>query len=127
MKYKYTYRNGALYAFLDIITMGIFLLILMKRLQKEIEEITNKKFIPYWKMYLLGIITLFIPCVIWISKVAENLNKKAKELKIEGKLTSFNNMFYWNIPGLITIFGPLYCTYIFFDTLNKIEIKLNEE
>ena len=127
MKYKYTYRNGAIYAFLDIITMGIFLLILMKRLQKEIEEITNKKFISYWKMYLLGIITLFIPCVIWISKVAEELNKKAKELNIEGKLTSYKSMFYWNIPGLITIFGPLYCTYRFFDTLNKIETKLNEE
>lgn len=114
-------RNGALIALIDIFTMGLFLLFYMIPLQKEIEEITKKKRTPYYLIYLLGLVTLLIAPIVWISLVANDLNKKAKELHIEGKLTSFNEMFFCNFFGMIFVVPSMIATYRFFDTLYKIE------
>ena len=60
-----------------------------------------------------------------LSRIAEGLKAKAIELKIEGPYTSWWHMFGGNTFGLL-LFGPAVATYRFFDTLNKIERKLNE-
>lgn len=124
---KYKYINGAVIALLDIFTLGIFLLIYMRKLQVELERITGKKYLPYYKAYLLGIPTLFIYTMYWISKVSKDLNNKAKELNIKGHLITFNEMFYLNLFGMWIIIGALIATYHFFDTLNKIEIALEQK
>ena len=116
-------KNGTLIAFLDIVTFGLYLFFYMFPLQKEIESITKKKYVPYQLIFLLGLFTFIIPNVIWISRVAEDLKNVALEKHIEGKLTSFKHMFYWNIPGFLIVVGPFIATYRFFDTLNKIEEK----
>lgn len=126
MIYKHTNRNGFLIGFIDFFTAGLFLLIYMPLgLQKELDEILGRKTQKYYIAYLLGIPTLFVYTLVWMALIAEDLKKKAIELGIEGKHTSFWHMFGWNVFGVF-FFGPMIATYSFFNTLNKIEIELNK-
>ena len=127
MKYPHTHRNGALIAFLDIVTMGLFLLFYMVPVEREISSLTKKKFMPYPFVYLLGLVTFLLVPVFWISFRAEELKEKALEVGLEGKLTSFKHMFLWNILGCLVLVGPLIATYRFFDTLNRLEEKENQK
>jgi hypothetical protein len=61
-----------------------------------------------------------------MSRIAEELKARAIALGIEGPHTSWRHLFWWNMLGCFT-FGAMIATERFFDTLNKIEIKLNEE
>lgn len=121
MKYPHTHRNGALIAFLDIVTMGLFLLFYMVPVEREIYSLTKKKFMPYPFAYLLGLVTFLLVPVFWISFRAEELKEKALAVGLEGKLTSFKHMFLWNIFGCLILVGPLIATYRFFATLNRLE------
>ena len=126
MIYKHTNRKGFLIGFIDFFTAGLFLLIYMPLgLQKELDEILGRKTQKYYIAYLLGIPTLFVYTLVWMALIAEDLKKKAIELGIEGKHTSFWHMFGWNVFGVF-FFGPMIATYRFFNTLNKIEIELNK-
>ena len=60
-----------------------------------------------------------------MSNIAEELQNKAIEMGIEGPYTSWWHMFGWNTFGLLLL-GPAVATQRFFDTLNKIESRLNE-
>lgn len=95
-------------------------------LQDELEEILGHKVRPYWQAYLLGIPTLFIYPLIWMARIAEELKEIAENMGIPGPHTSWWHMFGWNVFGLI-LMGPAVATYRFFQTLNKVEIRLNEE
>ena len=111
---------------LDILTLGIFFLFYMNDVSLEIESFSKKKGISYPLAYVLGLITFLLVPVVWFANRADVLNKKAKELGIEGKITTFDHAFYWNFFGWLILVGPFLATYRFFDTLNKIEIRLNE-
>jgi len=126
MKFKHTNRKGFWLGFIDFFTAGLFFLLYMPfgGLQDELEEVLGHKLLPYWKAYLLGIPTLFIYTLVWMSRIAEELKEKAVELGIEGPYTSWWHMFDWNTFGIL-LFGPAVATHRFFQTLNKIEIVLN--
>ena len=127
MKYKHTNRPGFLLGFIDFFTAGLFFLFYMPHgLQDELEEILGHRVMPYWKAYLLGIPTLFIYTLVWMARIAEELKQKAIDMGIDGPHTSWKHMFWWNVLGCLC-FGPMIATYRFFNTLNKIESKLNEE
>ncbi len=127
MKFKHTNRKGFWIGFIDFFTMGIFLLFYMSvgGLQDELDEVLGYKTQRYWKAYLLGLPDLTLYTIHWMAKISEDLKKKAIELKIEGPYTSYKHMFLWNTIGLL-LGGPAIATLRFFDTLNKIEKKLNE-
>ena len=126
MRFQHTDRKGFWIGFIDFFTAGLFLLWYMPRgLQDEIDEILGIKTEKYWRAYLKGIPNLFIYTLVWMARVCEQVREKAIELGIEGKLTSFRHMFLWNTLGLL-FFGPMIATLRFFDTLNKVEIRLNE-
>ena len=95
-------------------------------LQNELEEVLGHRVMPYWNAYLLGIPTLFIYTLVWMARIAEELKLKAIDMGIDGPHTSWKHMFWWNVLGCLC-FGPMIATYRFFNTLNKIESKLNEE
>lgn len=127
MSYKHTNRPGFLLGCIDFCTFGLFFLFYMPLggLQDELEEILGHKLQPYWVAYLWGIPTAFIYTLVWMARIAEELKAKAIELGIEASHTSWWHMFGWNTFGVL-LFGPAVATYRFFDTLNKIERKLNE-
>ena len=126
MRFKHTRRPGFLLGFIDFFTAGLFFLFYMPfgGLQDELEEILGHKVMPYRKAYLLGIPNLFIYTLVWMARISEELKYKAIELGIEGPHTSWWHMFGWTTFGLL-LFGPMVATKRFFDTLNRIEIKLN--
>ncbi len=126
MKYRHTDRPGFLFGFIDFCTAGLFFLLYMplSGLQNELEEILGHKTIPYWIAYLLGIPTLFLYTLVWMARIAEELKAKAIELGIEGPHTSWWHMFGWNTFGIL-FFGPAVATHRFFDTLNRVEMELN--
>ena len=128
MRFKHTNRTGFLLGFIDFFTAGLFFLVYMPAggLQKELEEILGHKVRPYWQAYLLGIPTLFIYTLVWMSNIAEELKAKAAELEIKGPHTSWRHMFWWNMLGC-PCFGPMIATMRFFRTLNLIEIELNSQ
>ena len=125
--FHHTRRPGFLLGFVDFFTAGLFFLFYMPLggLQDEIETILGHKVQPYWKAYLWGIPTAFIYTLVWMARIAEELKVKAIELDIEGPHTSWWNMFGWNTFGIL-LFGPAVATHRFFNTLNKIEQKLNK-
>ena len=125
MRFKHTNRPGFLLGFIDFFTAGLFFLVYMQLgLQDELDEILGHRTRRYYIAYFLGIPTLFVYTLVWMARNAEELKKKAIELGIEGKLTSFRHMFDWNVFGLL-LFGPAVATKRFFDTLNKVETELN--
>lgn len=127
MTFKNTDRKGFLIGLADFFTAGIFLLIWMPLgLQRELDTVLGHRTQRYYIAYLLGIPTLFIYTLVWMAKISGELREKAVSLGIEGKLTSFWHMFCWNVFGVL-VFGPMIATERFFDTLNKVERKLNEE
>ncbi len=93
-------------------------------LQDELDYILGRKTQRYWIAYLLGIPTLFIYPLVWMAQIAQELKAKAIELGLEGPYTSWWHMFGWNTFGIL-LFGPAIATGRFFDTLNRIEQKLN--
>ena len=125
--FHHTHRPGFLLGFVDFFTAGLFFLFYMPLggLQDEIETILGHKVQPYWKAYLWGIPTAFIYTLVWMARIAEELKVKAIELGIEGPHTSWWNMFGWNTFGIL-LFEPAVATHRFFNTLNKIEQKLNK-
>ena len=126
MRFEHTDRSGFLLGFIDFFTAGLFFLFYMPRgLQRELEEILGHELQDYWKAYLLGIPDLFLYTLVWMANVSEELKGKAIELGVEGPYTSFRHMFGWNVFGLL-LFGPMVATERFFDTLNRVEIRLNE-
>lgn len=127
MTFKNTDRKGFLIGLADFFTAGIFLLIWMPLgLQRELDTVLGRRTQRYYIAYLLGIPTLFIYTLVWMARISGELREKAISLGIEGKLTSFRHMFCWNVFGVL-VFGPMIATERFFDTLNKVERKLNEE
>lgn len=128
MKFRHTNRPGFLLGFIDFFTAGLFFLLYMPLggLQDELESILEHKVMPYWKAYLLGIPTLFSYTLIWMAGISEELKTKAEEMDIPGPHTSWWHMFGWNVFGLL-LMGPAVATKRFFSTLNRIEIKFNEE
>ena len=115
MRYQHTHRPGFWLGFIDFFTAGLFFLLYMPLggLQDELDEILGRRTQRYWIAYLLGIPTAFIYPLVWMSRIAEELKAKAIDMGIEG-------------PFGILLMGPAIATQRFFDTLNKIESKLNE-
>ena len=126
IRFKHTDRKGFWIGFVDFFTAGIFLLFYMPRgLQDEIDEVLGHKTEKYHIAYLKGIPNFFIYTLIWMSRISEELKDKAIELGVEGPYTSYRHMFGWNVFGLL-LMGPAIATLRFFDTLNRVEKKLNE-
>ena len=126
MRFKHINRPGFWLGFIDFFTAGLFFLLYMPLggLQDELDYILGRRTQRYWVAYLLGIPTLFIYPLIWMSRIAEELKAKAIEMNIDGPYTSWWHMFGWNMFGLL-LKGPAIATGRFFDTLNKIESKMN--
>ena len=127
MRFAHTRRPGFLLGFVDFFTAGLFFLFYMPLggLQDELEEILGHAVMKYWKAYLLGIPTLFIYPLVWMARIAEELKAKAVGMGIEGPYTSWWHMFGWNTIGVLFLGAPI-ATKRFFDTLNKIERRMNE-
>ena len=128
MTFKHTNRHGFLLGIIGFFTAGLFVLLYMPLdgLQDELEYILNRKMLPYWKAYLLGIPALFIYPLAWMARITEALKAKALEMGVQGPHTSWWHMFGWNTFGPL-LFGPAVAMHRFFSTLNKVEDAISHE
>ena len=126
MRFAHTHRPGFWLGFVDFFTAGLFFLLYMPLggLQGELEEVLGHRVRPYWQAYLLGIPTLFIYPLVWMADISRELKEKAIAMGIPGPHTSWWHMFGWNVFGVL-FFGPMIATHRFFNTLNRIEDRLN--
>ena len=126
MRFKHTDRPGFWFGLIDFCTAGIFFLFYMPLdgLQDELDYIIGRKTMRYWKAYLLGIPTLFIYPLLWMARISEELKDKAIAMGIEGPYTSWWHMKPTTTNAVLQI-GPAIATKRYFDTLNKIERKMN--
>ncbi len=127
VRFTHTNRAGFWIGCIDFFTAGFFLLFYMplSGLQEEIDEVLGHPTQKYWKAYLWGIPTLFVYTLVWMANISEELKAKAIALGLDGPYTSWWHMFGWNTFGIL-LFGPAVATYRFFDTLNRVEARLNE-
>ena len=127
-RFEHTNRPGFLLGLVDFFTAGLFFLLYMPfgGLQDEIDEVLGHRTQRYWVAYVLGIPTLFIYTLVWMSRISEELKEKAIELGVEGPYTSWWHMFGWNVFGLLLL-GPAVATHRFFGTLNRVEAALNRQ
>ena len=126
MRFEHTDRKGFWLGFIDFFTAGLFFLVYMQRgLQDELDAILGRRTQRYYVAYLLGIPTLFVYTLVWMSRVAEELKAKAVELGVKGPHTSWRHMFCWNVFGILILVGPMIATLRFFRTLNRVEEELN--
>ena len=118
-------RPGFWLGFIDFFTAGLFFLVYMPLggLQREIEDVLGHPVRPYWQAYLIGIPTLFIYPLVWMADISDELGAKAAELGIDGPVTSWRHMFWWNMLGCLC-FGPMIATHRFFRTLDAVEERL---
>lgn len=125
MEYKNTKRSGVLFVLLSIITLNIFCLVRINEVKKEVDYFTNSKSKPFWPIWILGYLTLFIAPLIYIARLSSRIETKAKELSIEKPRTSFGLTFNFAFFGIFFIVGPFIAFHKFFATLNRIEAILN--
>ena len=127
MTFRHTNRPGFWLGFIDFFTAGLFFLLYMPLggLQEELDHILGRKTQRYWIAYLLGIPTLFVYTLVLMAQISEELKAIAIDLGLEAPYTSWWHMFGWNLFGCLC-FGPMIATKRFFDTLNRIELALNE-
>lgn len=128
MKYPHTRRGVVSFFLLGIITLGIYDLIVLSQVQKEINEIygeEDKKSSPFWISWAFGWITLGIVPLIWTCKVAEKVHVLQDAMTLPKPKTSFASLFNWTIFGAFILVGPWIGWHNFLISLNKIEEALN--
>lgn len=125
MKYRNTKRLGAILAFINLITLGLFFLFYMVRIRREIRKLGKSGGMPYPIAWLLGFITLWLVPLVWFANRAEELEQLHNEKGLEGKPVTFSFMFCWCAFGLFIIIGPFIAMHRFFATLNRLEAADN--
>lgn len=128
MKYPHTRRGVVSFILLGIVTLGIYDLVLLSHVQKEINEIygeEDKKSSPFWISWAFGWISLGIVPLIWCCKVAEKIHVLQDAMALPKPKTSFASLFNWSVFGLFILVGPWIGWHNFFVSLNKIEEALN--
>ena len=102
-RFRHTDRPGFLMGFVDFFTDGLFFLFYMplSGLQDELDAVTGRKTMRYWKAYLLGIPTLFIYPLVWMSRIAEELKAPPREMVEEAGERKPRPVDHWflDLPG----------------------------
>ncbi len=130
MTYKHTNRSGVLFVFLGIITLGVYPVVLLSHVRKEVSSLLDGKGVgkqmPFVWAYLLGFITLGLAPLIWICRMANKIEMAALEKKITSPRLSGAYML-WAYFGVVILIGPFLAYHRFFALLNRVEGRANEE
>lgn len=125
MDYKNKKRSGVLFAFLSLITLNIYCLVVINKVRKEVDYFTNKKSKPFWPVWVLGFISLGIAPLIYVSLLSNRIEEKARQLEIARPKTSFASTFNFAFFGILFIIGPFIGFHKMFATLNEVEKVLS--
>lgn len=131
MTYSHTKRSGVAFVFLGIITLGIYPIVVLSKVRKEVASLLDGKGvdpqIPFVWGYLLGFLTLGIVPLIWICRMANKIQMAALEKRITSPRLSGSYMFWLGYIGTLFLAGPFLAFHRFFALLNKVESSANFE
>ncbi len=130
MTYKHTHRSGIAFVFLGIITLGVYPVVVLSQVRKEVSSLLDGKGVgkqmPFVWAYLLGFITLGLAPLIWVCKMANKIQMAALEKKITSPRLSGAFML-WSYFGVLVLIGPFVAYHRFFALLNAVEKRANED
>ena len=130
MTYKHTNRSGVAFVFLGIVTLGVYPVVVLSQVRKEVSCLLDGKGVgkqmPFVWAYLLGLITLGLAPLIWVCRMANKIEMAALEKKITSPRLSGAFML-WAYFGVLILIGPFLAYHRFFCLLNAIERRANEE
>jgi len=129
MTYPYTRRGVIKFFLLGLVTLGIYDLVCLNHVRKEINTIlgdADKKVPPFWIAWIFGWITLGIVPLVWACNVATRLGLLQEAMGISKPKTSFASLFNWCFFGVFILVGPWIGFHRFFAVLNQIEAGLNQ-
>ena len=130
MKYRHCKRSGIAFVLLGVITFGIYPIVVLSHVQKEVESLTEKngmpKQIPFVEAFFLGWITFEIVPLVWLAKMAGKIQVAALERKVTSPRISKAFIVLWLIFGSEIIIGPFVAFHRFFKVLNAVEKRENE-
>lgn len=131
MTYSHTKRSGVAFVLLGVVTLGIYPVVVLSRVRKEVTRLLDGKGVDaqlrfVWA-YLLGFLTLGIAPLIWICRMANKIQMAALEKRITSPRLSGGYMFAWSYVGALILIGPFIAYHRFFKLLNKVEAAANKE
>ncbi len=130
MKYKHCKRSGVAFVFLGIITLGIYPIVVLSHVRKEVNALTAdngvKKQMPFFWAYVLGLITCGIVPIVWLATMAEKVQIAALERKVTSTRISKTFVVCWLLFVSYIIVGPFIAFCRFFKLLNLVEQAENK-
>ena len=118
---KVKHRNIFLFILFNILTLGIYGLVVMCIIGDEINMVCEgdgKKQMHYLLALLLGIITFGIFILVWYYKAIERLRDNAYRYNIAAINTSGAEYIIWTLLGSFIVVGPLIATIKFLGAVN---------
>lgn len=130
MKFKHCKRSGVAFIFLGILTLGIYPIVVLSHVRKEVNVLTAnsgvKKQMPFFWAYVLGLITFGIVPIVWLARMAEKIQIAALERKVTSPRISKAFVACWLLFGVYIIVGPFLVFCRFFKLLNLVEKAENK-
>ena len=130
MKYKHCKRSGVAFIFLGIITLGIYPIVVLTHVRREVNTLTAdngvKKQMPFFWAYVLGLVTYEIVPIVWLAHMAEKVQIAALERKVTSTRISKAFVVCWLLFGSYIIVGPFLVFCRFFKLLNLVEQAENK-
>lgn len=126
-----TKRGWFKYVALSALTFGIYGIVVMSHVSREINRVASGRDGRHTMHYcliffLFGPLTLQIATLVWFTKIC---NRMGAELKARGIDFNFGGADYWlwNILGSLILVGPFIFLHRFFKSMNLINRDYNEK
>lgn len=123
-----TNRSLLKYILLSIITFGIYGLVVMCHISKEINTIASprdgKHTMHFLLVILLSVITLGIVPLVWYHRISNRIGDELAARQLDYKFSA-SDFWLWNILGSIIVVGPFVYLHKLFTAMNKINADYN--
>ena len=125
-----TERSFAAYFFLSLLTCGIYALVQVCHISKEINLIASehdqKHTMNFFWVWLFGPLTLWIANIVWYHRIS---NRIGDELRRRGEHTDFcaDTWWLWFFLGSLITIGPYVYIYKRIKAMNQLNALYNAE
>lgn len=129
--FKKVKRSALLFLFLSLITLGIYSAVVLSKVKKEYDLLSedspsHKSFAPYVVIFLLGFITLGIVPLIYLGYLSDAYGELLREEGIKKPKISYGTFVLWCVFGSLIIVGPFIAFHKLFKVAAILKTKSNE-
>lgn len=126
------HRSAILFLLWNLITLGISGCVVLSRVKKEYdilseESPSKRKFAPYLPIYLLGFLSLGIVPLIYLGFLNEAYGELHREEGLQKPKIGYTSFVLWNVLGIFILVGPWIAFHRFFRVCAQLKTKHNEK